>query len=173
MPTSTTTTTTTMIYSTVMRQLLPPSPPPTEAPPSLERGLAPRSFCCSKCERPIIPEPSGSLQHPALAGIRWLPSIYHLPTASSVIRHQPRVLNEGAGNHPCVVALVSDCGHLLFCMPVTSFNGDGIMAKYAGAKDPQEWYEQYMPLAENNTIPTHSRGMLAYKGDKLKSQSYV
>lgn len=144
---------------------------PANIAPSLESALPRTSISCSHCQRPAVPATSGSF-HPSLGRIMWLPHLKRMDP-SSVIHHPAAGVNEGAGNHPCLAAMASDCGCLAFCMPVTSFSGSGIVDKYARARNPEEHYERYLPLDEQHTPWTHSKGMLVYDGDRMRQQSYV
>ena len=140
---------------------------------SLEHALAPRAVICSCGARSS--EPSGSLKIDPQAG-----SIRHLgdvPTSKeSVAAQQTVVLNPGAGNHPCAVILISACGHLAFCSPITSFAGAGIEAKYVHCRNDrkrQDHYDEYIPFEEHGTKQVNAKGMLQYTGGRMKCQSWA
>lgn len=139
--------------------------------PSLESELPLTSISCSQCRQPVVPDDHGYSQA-KLGQIMWLPDTKRMPQ-TSVVFHPEADVNDGAGNHPALVAMMSQCGCLAYCMPMTSFSKGGIQQKFSRARDPQKFYDAYMPLREHSTPDTNSRGMLDYDGDRMNKQSYV
>lgn len=139
---------------------------------SLESALPCTTISCSQCQQPVVPAGPGSVRDFFIGKTKWLRRIKDLPL-DSVARHPDSNVNEGAGNHHCVEVMASTCGCLVFCMPMTSFNGRGIIEKYALACNAREYYEAYMPLDQGNTPATHSAGLLEYGGDHMPQHSYV
>lgn len=138
---------------------------------SLESALPRTTISCSQCRGPIVPAARGS-KHSDLGAIKWLPRFEKLPK-TSVIRQPGANVDEGAGDHPSLPAMLSDCGCLVFCLQMTSFGGRGIQKKYSNACDPRTAYESYLPLTEKDTPATNSKGTLDYEGKRLRNQSYV
>lgn len=149
-----------------------PSATPAVTAPLLERALPRVPLPCTQCGQQVLPVAEGYFANPFLATIMWLPHTDHLPP-TSMVRHPDHGINEGASNHPCVPALMSACGHLTFCLPVTSFGGHGVEGKYCRAANPQEFYDEYLPLAERDTRQTNNWGALAYDGTRMRNQSYL
>lgn len=147
---------------------------PTIITPSLHTVLPSTPTFCSQCNQQVVAAPPGlEYYSPIPMGqLSWLPKKHTIDPSSMVHRPDSEV-NDGAGNHPCLVAMVSQCAHLVFCMPMTSFANGGIEQKFSRAHNPHEMYEEYMPLAEATTPPTHSKGALPYAGPRMSRQSYV
>ena len=141
-------------------------------PPSLAGILSndpPRCTVCSNAPTsgPFLPgDPSGA--------ISWLPRKHEIPSNSCA--HQQAVLNNGAFHHPCLIAMTSVCGHLVFCMPITSFGNGTIQGKYAPCHNPQRKeriFSEYVALRNRETIPHNLLGELDYTGQRMDKQSYV
>ena len=147
--------------------------------PSLKQVLAGRRpVWCSTCSK----QASVSQRHadPVIGSIKLLPRIQDIEywTPTSVILRQG--LNDGAGGHPCLVAARSDCGHLLFCMPITSFDGRGLAEKYVYCRNPETLREimgQYVPMEHDDNSDTislaHGHELAETTGPRLPKQSYI
>lgn len=154
-------------------QSIPINKTPSAPSQTLERALASKAVTCS-CGASSS-GPSGSLKADHEVGsIKYL---YALPTASdSVAQQQPHLLNKGVANHPCAVMLTSPCGHLAFCAPVTSFNGEGIHAKYSDChnrRTREKIFNEYLSFEEPTTMAHNGKGMLQYAGEPMAKQSYA
>lgn len=168
-----TTATTTMTWAERARGSIPIDKRSSAPSQTLEQVLASKAVTCS-CGAPSS-DPSGSLKiDPEVGAIKHLPA---LPTSTaSVATQQGHQLDKGAANHPCAVMIVSACGHLAFCAPITSFGGEGIVKKYSNctnARKREKIFNEYLAFQEWNTQAHNGKGMLQYTGDRLLKQSYA
>ncbi|KAK5114958.1 hypothetical protein LTR85_009996 [Meristemomyces frigidus] len=107
--------------------------------------------------------------------------IAHLPTQTSVpgtsIAHQqPEVLNDRAFDHPCVILSTSDCGHMVFCLPATSWGRKSFDQKWHAIRNPQLLAEKrnlYAALKRHDTVPHNLLGELEHSGPEMPTQTYI
>lgn len=105
-----------------------------------------------------------------LGTITRLPDKVSLPGSSYA--NSQDALNDGAFGHPGVIIRRTTCGHLVFCLPVTSFGDATIQEKYAQSPNCKVM-DQYLPLRRRGTKAHHSLPILDHSGPSMPKQSYV
>lgn len=165
-----------------------PSHPTTFAPAYAPQGLAPQPY-----QAPPIPPCSicayGSTTPPTVraalriqdynAGLNGL--IAYLPPKDCVPDHsiahqQPLVLGDGAFKHPCVILGTSPCGHMVQCLPATSWGGQSLEQKWRNIRNPQMMAEKrflWSALKRRDTVPHNDLGSLDHSGPEMPSQTYI
>jgi hypothetical protein len=122
---------------------------------SLDHIHSPTSFCSTCCGTPPNVEHSDFTQAVTPGEMAWLPSMQDLTAAGHTwcAEQQPRDLNAGAFNHPCIILKSSGCGHLMYCAPCTSFGGRSIQAKYDKANKNSDAFYRHLSISNNHSSP--------------------
>jgi hypothetical protein len=122
---------------------------------SLDHILPPTSFCSTCCGTPPNVDHSDFTQTEIPGEMAWLPSMNDLTAAGHTwcAEQQPRDLNAGAFNHPCIILKSSACDHLVYCAPCTSFGGRGIQAKYDKANKNSDTFYRHLSISSEHSSP--------------------
>lgn len=138
---------------------------------SLRTQIAKSSPYCRHCLRHSPEKQADQSIVPSL--VAFLPAERSIPQ-DSIVRLQG--LNQGAYSHPCLVLLESECKHLVFVAPMTSFNGTDLCQKYSHASPTAKHDVFWRHLSIDHpqrSSPNDLDSLSLLDGDSLPKASYL
>ncbi|KAK3068719.1 hypothetical protein LTR53_013474 [Teratosphaeriaceae sp. CCFEE 6253] len=104
--------------------------------------------------------------------IVWLPDFQSLPLTSAVRDNSQPWMKPGAGNHPALIAGLSDGGRVAHCHQITSFGGCGLDARF---KTPCARRMEYFPIGHPGQVYNlnDTRPALHLASGRMTKQSYI
>ena len=162
-----------------------PSPYPSLFPSTFRQSAAPSSspsITCGVCQhgtgnvnKTFNPR-NLSAQDLANGLIAQLPAINRQSYALSCASQQTKALHPNALSHPCVIINLSPCGHMVHCLPATSWGNKMFQQKWAGIRNAVTFAETsnaWLPLLQPNTVPHNSLGPLQHTGFPMPKTTYI
>ena len=155
-------------------------------PATLHSLIAANPASCTVCNlltptvsnaHPGLLRPRGTHSRMPYPGLIALLPERHDIEAPSIVHSEAHGVNATAFRHPCVILSFSQCGHMVFCLQVTSFRERDIHEKYSQCR-PGEFkarmFNEYIALQQSQGTFRHNvLGELAHSGPDMEKQSYI